>query len=56
MDAYQILVVFLIGHFIGWVRAHYTIRTEIRKLGKFYVDDEVFECVEITKEKEAQND
>ncbi|MGE9267763.1 MAG: hypothetical protein ACQKBY_06670 [Verrucomicrobiales bacterium] len=35
----------------GYARAHHVIATECKKLGKFYVNDEVFECVKITSEK-----
>ena len=35
---------FVLGVLIGWTWTHYTIASECKKLGKFYVGDEVFEC------------
>lgn len=31
----------------GWVIAHLTVADECKKLGKFYVGKDVFECVKI---------
>jgi len=44
--------VFFAGCFIGWGFAHTTIATECKRLGKFYVGKEVFECSKIETEKE----
>ena len=35
-----------IGFFIGWPYAHSVIATECRKLGRFYVEKSVFNCME----------
>lgn len=32
---------------MGWLYAHHIIAQECKKLGKFYVGDEVFECRKI---------
>lgn len=39
-----------IGYFFGWGRAHIVVASECKKLGKFYVIDEVFHCVKIEAE------
>ena len=38
----------LIAYIAGWLRAHRTIAQECKKLGKFYVGKEVFECTKIS--------
>lgn len=35
----------LLGCWLGWVRAHYTIAAECRQLGGFFVGDETFRCI-----------
>ena len=39
------VIAFLLGNNLGWNYAHLTIATECKRLGKFYVKKEVFECV-----------
>lgn len=34
----------ILAFIIGWEAAHRTVATECKKLGKFYVGKEVFEC------------
>ena len=38
------LIWLLIGALAGWVIAHKTIASECKRLGGFYVGDEVFDC------------
>ena len=38
------LLWFAMGVFVGWIKAHKTISSECKKLGGFYVGDEVFDC------------
>lgn len=42
-----LLIAAMVGYFYGWVKAHLTVAEECKKLGKFYVRNEVFECVKI---------
>lgn len=44
------------GYYYGYAIAHYTIASECKKLGGFYVNDEVFECRLVDKKsrKEAE--
>lgn len=37
----------ILAFVVGWEVAHRTIATECKKLGRFYVGNEVFECVKI---------
>lgn len=48
------IVVFYIGHKFGYVRAHYVVSQECEKLGKFFVGNKIYECVNITS-KSAEN-
>lgn len=48
------IALLFIGHWLGWVRAHYMVKTECEKLGKFFVGDTVFVCVK--QEKEADKE
>lgn len=41
-----VLISLLIGYWIGWSDAHYTVAKECRMLGAFYVGKTVFKCVE----------
>lgn len=34
----------ILAFVIGWEAAHRTVAKECKKIGKFYVGDEVFEC------------
>lgn len=43
--------VFFAGRFVGWDFTHTTVATECKRLGKFYVGKEVFECRKIETEK-----
>ncbi|WP_445368844.1 hypothetical protein ACH5Y9_05500 [Methylomonas sp. BW4-1] len=38
----------ILAFVIGWEAAHRTVATECKKLGKFYVGNEVFECRKIS--------
>ena len=40
-----------IGYLIGWWNAHHTVANECKRLGKFYVGKETFECVKIEEKK-----
>tara|TARA_R110000851_G_scaffold330547_1_gene503498 strand:- start:26 stop:184 length:159 start_codon:yes stop_codon:yes gene_type:complete len=41
------LLGFLVGIYVGWVKAHLTVADECKRLGRFYVRKDVFECTEI---------
>jgi len=43
------IISFALGVLFGWVYAHVTVATECRRLGSFYVGDDVFHCIKITK-------
>lgn len=34
----------ILAFVVGWEAAHRTVATECKKLGKFYVEKQVFEC------------
>lgn len=38
-----------VGWFIGWMVAHFTIATECKRLGGFYVGKKVYKCTEIVE-------
>jgi hypothetical protein len=38
-----------LGHLVGWLKAHTTIATECKLLGKFYVNNDVYVCTKIIK-------
>lgn len=40
-----------IGYLVGWWNAHNTVANECKRLGKFYVGKETFQCTKI-EEKE----
>lgn len=44
-----IVICLLVGYILGYHHAHGVVATECRKLGKFYVGDSVFVCVEEQK-------
>ena len=45
MKAIYVVLIALIWFFsAGWVIAHQTIASECKRLGGFYVGDEVFDC------------
>ena len=47
MSGFEIFFYVMLGGFVGWAGAHYTIAIECKKLGRFYVDKEVFHCTKI---------
>lgn len=51
----SIVVGLFIGWAIGFIHGHYKIATECKRLGKFYVDDDTFECV-LIETVEKKND
>lgn len=44
-----VIILFFLGALLGGVYAHKDIATERKKLGSFYVGDEVFHCIKVTK-------
>jgi hypothetical protein len=47
-DLVLILITAYFAYRCGHARAHYEVAQECKKLGKFYVGKEVFECVQVT--------
>ncbi len=47
MNVFFLILGPILGYIIGWGCAHHVIATECKKLGKFYVGEEVFECRKI---------
>lgn len=43
------ILVFIIGHKFGYIKAHVVVAKECERLGKFFVGETVYECVKITK-------
>jgi hypothetical protein len=41
---------------MGWAKAHKTVATECKKLGKFYVGNEIFHCVKIEQKETVTNE
>ncbi len=41
------LIACLICYKAGWVNAHKTVAKECKRLGKFYVGKEVFQCTQV---------
>lgn len=41
------LAALLLGLILGWASAHNTIANECKKLGRFYVGPDVYECTAI---------
>lgn len=41
------IVAFMIGHGIGWHRAHSMVATECQRLGKFFVKKDVYHCTKV---------
>jgi hypothetical protein len=48
----KMIIGILIGLYIGWTYAHFTVADECEKLGKFYVGKRIFECTKITDNRE----
>lgn len=46
------IALLFIGHWLGWVRAHYMVKSECEKLGRFFVGDTVFVCTAIEKKEQ----
>lgn len=38
------LGILILGVFIGWLYAHVTVATECKRLGGFYVGNEIYHC------------
>ena len=47
MDILVAICLMCAGGVVGWCYAHYVIAKECRKLGAFYVGNDVFKCVAI---------
>lgn len=43
----KLILIALAGCLVGWLYAHFTIATECKRLGGFYVGKTVFVCTEI---------
>lgn len=43
----EYLIGIIIGWCVGWLVAHFTIATECKRLGGFYVGKKVYKCTEI---------
>lgn len=43
-----------LAYYAGWVRAHIVVATECKRLGKFYVGNETFECIKIERDNENE--
>lgn len=41
------IVAFMIGHGVGWDRAHSMVATECQRLGKFFVKKDVYHCTKV---------
>ena len=48
------LISFYLGESFGWTRAHKKIASECKKLGGFYVNDDVFHCIKISESEEKR--
>lgn len=48
------IISFGLGELFGWVYAHRTVALECKKLGAFYVGDEVFYCTKVTRFEEEE--
>jgi hypothetical protein len=49
--AFWILAALILGYYVGWANAHYTVATECDRLGSFFVGKRVFKCTEISEVK-----
>lgn len=41
------IVAFMLGHGVGWGRAHNMVATECQRLGKFFVKKDVYHCTKV---------
>ena len=55
MFGFFMAVAIMSAFMLGYGKAHYDVANECKKLGRFYVDNEVFECVKITTEGKEEN-
>lgn len=44
---FWLIVGLLIGHQVGWARAHRMVATECIRLGRFFVGKQTFQCVSV---------
>lgn len=42
-----LLLGFIVGAWIGWKSAHVTVAEECKRLGGFFVGNQVFKCIEV---------
>ena len=54
MNGFFTCVAIVSAFILGYAQAHYVVAIECKKLGRFYVDDEVFECIKITSKNRKE--
>lgn len=49
------ILLFVAGFGLGWVYAHSVVASECKKLGKFYVGDQIFTCTQINRSSDEES-